>query len=76
MITRIKDDQYLNIFEHSWLVTTAEFIIAMNFLKIYDIETDTWHPRRAIWTFIAMTMLSLFLLGGLVAMMAAIKYLL
>jgi hypothetical protein len=75
MITRIKDDQYLNIFEKAWLIATAEFIIAMNFLKLYDIETDEWHNRRIVWAMLAVALILLILAGGVFGVAASIKYL-
>ena len=75
MITRIKDDQYLNMFEKAWLIATAEFIIAMNFLKLYDIETDEWHLRRIVWAMLAVALILLILVGGVFGVAASIKYL-
>jgi hypothetical protein len=75
MITRIKDDQYLNIFEKTWLIATAEFIIAMSFLKLYDIETDEWHTRRIVWAMLAVAIILLILAGGVFGVAASIKYL-
>lgn len=75
MITRVRDDQYLNIFEVAWLFLTAEFVIAMNCLKLYDIETDEWHLRRIFWTVVGIV-LSIPLIGALALCAgASFKYL-
>ena len=49
MITRIQDDQYLNIFELIWLFCAAELIVSMSYIKVYNIEDDEWNLRRLFW---------------------------
>jgi len=75
MIARVKDDQYLNMFEVAWLFLAAEFIIAMNFLRLYDIETDEWHPRRIFWCIVGIGVAVPFIVGCILGICAAFKYL-
>ena len=75
MIARVKDDQYLNIFEVVWLFLAAEFIISMNFLRLYDIDTDEWHYRRIFWVIVGLCLTIPVLASCLFATFAAIKYL-
>lgn len=75
MIARVKDDQYLNVFEVIWLFIAAEFIISMNFLKLYDIDSNTWHFRRIAWTLVGILVTLPVLAGCVTGTIAAIKYL-
>ena len=75
MIARVKDDQYLNIFEVVWLFLAAEFIISMNFLKLYDIDSDEWHPRRIFWYLAGLAVTVPVLICCVVGTVAAFKYL-
>lgn len=75
MIAKVKDDQYLNIFEVTWLITAAEFIIAMSWLGLYDMENDTWHRRRIFWYFMGLLAALPILLAGVFGTAAAVKYL-
>ena len=47
----------------------------MNFLKLYDIETDEWHHRRIVWAMLAVALILLILVGGVFGVAASIKYL-
>ena len=75
MIARVKDDQYLNIFEVIWLFGAAEFIISMNFLRLYNIDDNTWHVRRIVWTAVGILVTIPVLVGCVTGTIAAIKYL-
>lgn len=75
MIARINDDQYLNIFEVAWLFIAAEFIITMNFLKLYDIDSDEWHYRRIFWCLAGLTAMLPMVAGLALGVAAALKYL-
>ncbi|MBR2305891.1 MAG: hypothetical protein IKA48_01665 [Fibrobacter sp.] len=75
MIARVKDDQYLNIFEVVWLFLAAEFIVSMNFLRLYDIDTDEWHYRRIFWTIAGICITIPVLVSCVFATVAAVKYL-
>ncbi len=76
MITRIPQNQYLNMFELAWLVLAAEFIYSMDYIKLYSIENDEWNLRRLFWYFTAL-LLSVPVLAGIgLGMAASVKYLL
>ena len=76
MIARVKDDQYLNIFEVTWLIASAEFFIAMSWLGLYDMENDTWHRRKIFWYFVGFLAALPIILAGIFGTAAALKYLL
>lgn len=76
MIARVKDDQYLNMFEVASLFIAAEFIITMNFLKLYDIDSDTWYKRRIAWAIVGLAFTAVILAGFASGTVAAVKYLL
>lgn len=76
MITRIPQNQYLNMFELAWLVLAAEFIYSMDYIKLYSIENDEWNLRRLFWYFTAL-LLSVPVLSGIgLGIAASVKYLL
>ena len=75
MIARVKDDQYLNMFEVAWLFLAAEFIISMNFLRLYSIDTDEWHIRRIFWYLAGVAVTIPVLVSCIVGTAAAIKFL-
>jgi hypothetical protein len=75
MITRVPENQYLNIFETAWLVATAEFIMAMNFIKVYDMETDEWNTRRIFWYLAGLLATVPALVAVILGIVAAVKYL-
>ena len=56
-------------------VLAAEFIISMNFLRLYDIDTDEWHYRRIFWVIAGLCLTIPVLASCLFATFAAIKYL-
>lgn len=76
MITRVPQNQYLNLFELAWLVLAAEFIYSMDYIKLYSIENDEWNLRRLFWYFTAL-LLSVPVLSGIgLGIAASVKYLL
>jgi quinol-cytochrome oxidoreductase complex cytochrome b subunit len=75
MITRVPENQYLNIFETAWLVAAAEFIMAMNFIKVYDMETDEWNTRRIFWYLAGLLATVPALIAVILGIVAAVKYL-
>ena len=76
MITRVPQNQYLNMFELAWLVLAAEFIYSMDYIKLYSIENDEWNLRRLFWYFTAL-LLSVPVLSGIgLGIAASLKYLL
>lgn len=75
MITKVRDDQYLNIFEEIWLFLAAEFIMSAGFMKLYDIEADEWHFRRLFWYAVGVAVTVPVLVCCIVGTVAAIKYL-
>lgn len=76
MITRVPQNQYLNMFELAWLVLAAEFIYSMDYIKLYSIENDEWNLRRLFWYFTAL-LLSVPVLSGIgLGIAASVKYLL
>ena len=76
MITRVPQNQYLNMFELAWLVLAAEFIYSMDYLKLYSIENDEWNLRRLFWYFTALLLAVPMLAGVGLGIAASIKYLL
>lgn len=76
MITKVPQNQYLNMFELAWLVLAAEFIYSMDYIKLYSIENDEWNLRRLFWYFTAL-LLSVPVLSGIgLGIAASLKYLL
>jgi len=76
MITKVPQNQYLNMFELAWLVLAAEFIYSMDYIKLYSIENDEWNLRRLFWYFTAL-LLSVPVLSGIgLGIAASVKYLL
>lgn len=76
MITRVPEERYLNIFELLWLFLAAEYIVSMQWLKLYDINTDEYDLRRLFWYTVALGgIVTLLVVVGLCAA-SAIKYLL
>lgn len=49
MLTRVPEEKYLNMFELLWLFLAAEYIVTMQWLKLYDINTDEYNLRRLFW---------------------------
>ena len=74
MIARVNDNQYLNILELLWLFFAAEFIIVMDFIKVYDMETDEWHFRRIFWYTLGLFVMTPALLAAGVGIFAAARY--
>ena len=75
MITRLPQDQYLNMFELAWLLLAAEFIYSMDYLKLYSIETDEWNLRRLFWYSVAAIMMLPALIAVGFGIAASVKYL-
>lgn len=76
MITRLPQDQYINMFELAWLLLAAEFIYSMDYLKLYSIETDEWNLRRLFWYGVAAMMMLPALIAIGFGIAASVKYLL
>lgn len=76
MITRLPQNQYLNMFELAWLVLAAEFIYSMDYLKLYSIENDEWNLRRLFWYGVAAIMMLPALIAVGFGIAASAKYLL
>lgn len=73
MITRVTEEQYLNIFERIWLLLAAEFLIAMNFIRVFDMETEEWRPRRVFWYVIGIMSLLALVYGNSILTVALLK---
>lgn len=75
MITRVPQNQYLNMFELAWLVLAAEFIYSMDYLKLYSIETDGWNLRRIFWYTTGMLLALPVIVAVGFGLAASVKYL-
>jgi len=76
MITRVPQNQYLNMFELAWLVLAAEFIYSMDYLKLYSIENDEWNLRRLFWYTAGIVLAMPLIVAVGFGLAASVKYLL
>lgn len=71
--SELTEQPYVNIIELVYMFIIVELHVAMSTIKLFDMETKTWNPRRLFW-YTAIGMPSIFILG--IFVLAAIKYLL
>lgn len=49
MITKIHEETYVNIIQLTLMLVAAEFLVAMETIRIYDHEDRKWNLRRVFW---------------------------